>query len=122
MSRNSALALPTYTRALESPVSPVLPQYLFPGPNLLAVASSEVVPYLRPHTGGPEDLCCCGHRRDTHYNGAWCSCGCVNFCDCHLIVAEMRQEWAEEEAQALKAHLESGPFTLAGGKPCATTP
>ena len=50
--RNSALALATYTRALESPVSPVLPQYLFPGPNSRHVraASKVAVP---DYTGGP---------------------------------------------------------------------
>jgi len=41
--RNSALALTTYTRALESPVSPVLPQYLFPGPNSRHVLAASKV-------------------------------------------------------------------------------
>ena len=54
MPRNSALALATYTRALESPVSPVLPQYLFPGPNsrhIRAAAKAAVPDYtLGPAT------------------------------------------------------------------------
>src|SRR5579864_8553783 len=50
--RNTALALTTYTRALESYPSPVLPQYLFPGPNARHVraASKVAVP---DYTGGP---------------------------------------------------------------------
>ena len=44
--RSSALALATYTRPLIKEASPVLPQYLFPGPNSRHVraASSVAVP------------------------------------------------------------------------------
>ena len=54
MSRNSALALSTYTRPLVRQASSNLPQWLYPGPNSRHVIAAPIVPIAVPdYTGGP---------------------------------------------------------------------
>jgi hypothetical protein len=49
------------------------------------------------------ERCCCGHPPILHrgFTGKCLvtGCDCFNLCDCHLIAAEIRREWAEETAE-----------------------
>lgn len=40
--------------------------------------------------------CCCGHNAKQHEGGhGFChtvQCDCMNFCDCHVIVSQMKAE------------------------------
>jgi hypothetical protein len=45
--------------------------------------------------------CCCGHSAEVHAGGGFGSCqmsdcDCVQWCDCHLVVAEIRRELEED--------------------------
>jgi hypothetical protein len=50
--------------------------------------------------------CCCTHPLDQHIKAGRCvhpGCDCLCLCDCHIIVAEMRDETANAEPQALSS-------------------